>query len=235
MTNGKRKNSHQCLFEFNSLVDMHLGVVMALQKDFPSGGLLPTINYSFLHQSLDELKQFRMFAYGKNVVQECFAGSAKQSYETIYKTYCDKKISYDLAPHTLLVKLVKMYNKTGFIKSTILCHSPFEYDMATSIFGSLQNCVIVPNANEKSIDVNEFARIHIGDIRDLDLFNPFDCTHIAVLNYGSNLQVMHHINDVTLLSDYVIRYGDTNVFEIIDSYSGIACPEYGKIRRESKS
>lgn len=233
MTNGKRQNSTDCLFEFDSLVDMHLGVTMALQKDFPSGGHLPSINYSFLHQSIEELKQFRVFGYGKNIVQECLAGKARDSYRVIYESYCNKRISYELAPHTLLIKLVKMYAKTGFIRSTILCHTPFEYETIRSIFSDTDGCTIIQNANEKSICVNDYARIHLGDIHDLDLFNPFDCVHIAILNYGSNLQIMHHMNDIVLLKDYVIRYGDTNIFEIIDSYSDITCPEYGKIRKEN--
>ena len=71
-------------------------------------------------------------------------------------------------------------------------------------------------------------RLIVGDIRDLDRYKPFDCTHIAVLNYGSNLQLIDH--DVILLREYVIQWGDTNQFEIIDSYNDVTCPDYGRIQ-----
>ena len=64
-----RRNSTKVLFHFDSLVDLHLAVVYALQKDYPSGWSNPHINYSFLHQSKKDLKQFRVYGIGKNIVQ----------------------------------------------------------------------------------------------------------------------------------------------------------------------
>ena len=72
---AKRKNSNKVLFHFDSLVDLHLAVVYALQKDYPSGGSMQSINYSFLHQSRMELKKHRIFDIGKEVIQECFLGN----------------------------------------------------------------------------------------------------------------------------------------------------------------
>ena len=222
-----RQNSNKCLFEFDSLVDVQLGIVLALQKEYPSGGFLKTINYSFLHQPLEQLKQFRVFGYGRNIIQECFNGKVRDSYQTIIDQYRMRKETYDLAPRTLIPRMIKMFSKSGFIKSVVLCHTQFEYQKAQEILNGLDNISIIKNAKESDINVNEYARIHLGDIRDLDKFNPFDCTHISILNYGSNLQLIRH--DVILLREYIIKYGDTNIFEIIDSYSYIECPDYGKI------
>lgn len=229
MTNGiqNRQNSNKCLFEFDSLVDVHLGIVLALQKVYPSGGSLKTINYSFLHQPLDQLKQFRVFGYGRNIVQECFNGNVRESYQTIIDQYRMRKETYDLAPKTLIHRMIKLFGKSGFIKSVVLCHTQFEYQKAQEILQGIENVSIIQNAKESDIDVNEYARIHLGDIRDLSKFKPFDCTHVAILNYGSNLQLIRH--DVILLREYVIGYGDTNILEIIDSYSDVECPDYGKI------
>ena len=223
----KRKNSSRLLFDFDTLVDLHLGVVKALQEDYPPGEL-STVNYSFLHQPFEKLKQFRVFGYGKNVVQECFKGKPKESFTSIYETYLNQKRVYNRAPRTLIPRLIRVYGNSGFIKSTVLTHNVFEYQTASEILHGCNNCTIVQNANEKTIDVNQFARIHIGDIHDLDRYNPFDCTHIAVLNYGSNLQLIDH--DVILLREYVIQWGDTNQFEIIDSYNDVTCPDYGRIQ-----
>ena len=226
MIGGSRKNSQKLFFEFDSLVDLDLGTVLALQEDYPPGELF-TINYSFLHQSLDGLKQARVFLYGRDVVQECFKDkNIRASYQTIKDTYRNQKRVYNLAPRTALVNYVKVCCNTGFLHCTILCHNQFEFETAMDLLGHTPNCSIAVG-KEKNYDINDYARVHVGDIHELDLFNPFDCTHLAVLNYGSNLQVMDH--DVILLREYIIKYGDTNVFEIIDSYINVKCPDYGRI------
>ena len=222
----RRQNSNKLLFEFDSLVDIDLGIVLALQEDYPPGEL-STINYSFLHQSLPELKQARVFLYGRDVVQECFlTDNTRKSYQAMKDYYKTQKKVYEKAPITSLVRLIKVYGQTNFIQSLVLCHSQFELETANKLLGNTPGCTI-KIGKESEIDVNTYARIHLGDIHQLDKFNEFDCTHIAILNYGSNLQLIDH--DVILLRDYVIRFGDTNIFEIIDSYTDVECPDYGKI------
>ena len=226
-----KSSNKRLLFEFDSLIDLHLGVVKALQEDYPPGesSSSKTINFSFLHQSLDKLKQFRVYGYGKNIVQECFLGTARNSYETIYKSYLEDERVYRLAPVTVIPRLIRVFSVTGFITCDIITHNELEYKTAMQIFPvkNRSKAINIIRGSSSDLNINNYSRIHMGDIRDLDNYNDFDCTYIAILNYGSNLQLITH--DVILLREYIVRFGDTNQFQLIDSYTDVECPEYGKI------
>lgn len=223
----RRQNSNRVLFHFDSIVDLHLAVVYALQKDYPSGGLNPHVNYSFLHQSNQVLKQERVFGIGKNVVQECFNGSLKESYQTIYDTYVNDQFDSIIgkAPITLMLRLIAGYSRAGngLVTSTIICSTDKQAEVASKIIKTLPATILV---GEDKIDVNDYARLIIGDVRDLDLFKRPQCVHITVLNYGSNLQVVG--DQPVILPEYVLKYGDTNEFQIIDSYTDVVRPENQK-------
>ena len=195
-----RKNSNNVLFEFDSLVDLHLAVVRALQKDFPSGGSLPSINYSFLHQSDVELMKARMFCIGKNLIQECLYGNSRDEYETIYNSYLndDWGATVSLAPITSIPKLIHSFNATcnGVIKCHILCHNARETDVARTVLKGLD--VKFLETTEDQIDLKTYARVVVGDIKDIDLFKTPEFMHLAILNYGSNLQIVGKDRDVSI-------------------------------------
>ena len=107
-----RRNSTKVLFHFDSLVDLHLEVVYALQKDYPSGGSNPHINYSFLHQSKKDLKQFRVYGIGKNIVLECFKSEPmRERYQSVIKTYLEDEFDQVIqdAPITMMLRLVAAF------------------------------------------------------------------------------------------------------------------------------
>ena len=220
----KRRNSSRVLFHFDSLVDLHLAVVYALQKDYPSGGLNPRINYSFLHQSKQALKQERVFGIGKNVVQECFNGSLRDSYQTIYESYINNQFRSVIgkAPITMMLRLIAGYSRAGggIVSTTVVCSNDEQAEVAKGIIKTLPTRIVV---GEDKVELNDYARVILGDVRDLDLFKRPQCVHIAVLNYGSNLQVVG--NQPVILPEYVLKYGDVNEFQVIDSYTDVVVPE----------
>lgn len=226
----RRQNSNRVLFHFDSIVDLHLAVVYALQKDSPSGGLNPHINYSFLHQSRQSLKQERVFGIGKNVVQECFKGSLRDSYQTVYETYVNDRFDSTIgkAPITLMLRLIAGYSRAGggLVSSTIVCSNDKQAEVAKKIIKTLPATILV---GEDRVEVNDYARLIIGDVRDLDLFKRPQCVHITVLNYGSNLQVVG--DQPVILPEYVLKYGDVNEFQVIDSYTDVTVPD--NLKKES--
>lgn len=223
----KRQNSNQVLFHFDSLVDLHLAVVYALQKDYPSGGLNPCINYSFLHQSKQDLKQERVFGFGKNVVQECFKGSLRDSYQTVYQSYIEEQFdtTIGLAPLTLMLRLIAGFSRAGkgLVTSTVVCSNDKQASVAKKLIKTLPAKIIV---GEDKVEINDYARVILGDVRDIDLFKRPQCVHITVLNYGSNLQVVG--DQPVILPEYVLKYGDVNEFQIIDSYTDVVVPDHMK-------
>ena len=74
----------------------------------------------------------------------------------------------------------------------------------------------------EDVDINSFARVIVGDVEDIDLFNSPQCVYIGILNYGSNLQVVK--GKVLIRPEYIIKYGDINTLQIVDSYSDVEIP-----------
>ena len=60
----------------------------------------------------------------------------------------------------------------------------------------------------------------------MDEFNLPQYLHIAVLNYGCNLQVVDKLPIVN--REFANRYGLTNSIEVIDSYRDVTPPNYLK-------
>lgn len=221
-----RTNSNKILFNFDSLLDLHLAVVYALQKEYPSGGSNPRINYSFLHQSHKDLRQFRVFGIGKNVVQECFNEPIKSNFKTIYDTYINDRFDeiIGLAPLTSSLKVIAAYTRVGhgkLVKPFIFCKNIKEERIAKAMIKSLPVKII--RDDPKNIMLDEYARFVIGDVRDLDDFNAPQCVYIAVLNYGDNLQIVR--GQPVIIPKYVMEYGDVNEFQIFDSYTNVTVPE----------
>ena len=216
---AKRKNSNKVLFHFDSLVDLHLAVVYALQKDYPSGGSIPVINYSFLHQSKAELKKHRIFDIGKEIVQECFLGYMRDNWQSTYHIYMEDEFDRIIqdAPITPMLRLIAAYSRVGrgnLVSTSIYCENVAQMRIAKGLLKTIKADVII--GHPEKIDLSEYARVVLGDIGDIDLFNPPKYTHIAVLNYGCNLQLVNGVPQ--LLQDYVKKWDPTNQFEIIDSY-----------------
>lgn len=224
-----RRNSTKVLFHFDSLVDLHLAVVYALQKDYPSGGSNPHINYSFLHQSKKDLKQFRVYGIGKNIVQECFKSKTmRDSYQTVIDAYLDDEFDRVIqdAPITMMLRLIAAFSrvKDKAVIPYIFCEDERQVRIARSLIKTLNVKII--KEDPKKIDLNSFARFIIGDIHDMDEFNLPQYLHIAVLNYGCNLQVVDKLPIVN--REFANRYGLTNSIEVIDSYRDVTPPNYLK-------
>ena len=142
---AKRKNSNKVLFHFDSLVDLHLAVVYALQKDYPSGGSIQSINYSFLHQSKMELKRHRIFDIGKEVIQECFLGPMRDKWQSTYKIYMEEEFDRVIsdAPITPMLRLIAAFSRVGrgsHVSSSIFCEN---YNQARIARAMLKDAPIV--------------------------------------------------------------------------------------------
>ena len=216
---AKRKNSNKVLFHFDSLVDLHLAVVYALQKDYPSGGSMQSINYSFLHQSKIELKKHRIFDIGKDIIQECFLGPMRDKWQSTYKIYMEEEFDRVIsdAPITPMLRLIAAFSRVGrgsHVSSSIFCENYNQARIARAMLKTIPADIIV--GQPEKIDLNQYARVILGDIRDIDIFTSPKYTHITVLNYGCNLQLVNGVPQ--LLQDYVKKWDPTNQFEIIDSY-----------------
>jgi len=216
--NAVRRQS--ILVEFDGIVDLQLAVVKALREDYPLGGFNPSINYAFLHKPLMELVRDRVTLYNKNIVEECFMDSGKQYWKTIYDTYVSDE--YDRivqgAPVTMIHRLITTYSRAagGMIKVHIRCDNEAQVKTIQSLFKSSNPNIFIGKRSE--LDLSQYSRLILADVRYLDDIPNMQSTakYLAILNYGCNLEVID--NDVVILKDYIIKYGQKSEFQIIDSF-----------------
>ena len=164
---AKRKNSNKVLFHFDSLVDLHLAVVYALQKDYPSGGSMQSINYSFLHQSRMELKKHRIFDIGKEIIQECFLGNMRDKWQSTYKIYMEEEFDRVIsdAPITPMLRLIAAFSRVGrgsHVSSSIFCENYNQARITRAMLKTIPADIIV--GQPEKIDLNQYARVILGDI-----------------------------------------------------------------------
>lgn len=225
----KRENSNKVLFQFDSIFDLQLAVVHALQEDYPPGGSVHSINYSFLHQSNHDLKQHRVYDIGQNIIQNCFLGPMRDKYQSTYKLYLEDDFDrvIEKAPITSLIRLISAYTRFGTrskVEPVIFCNDVKEKRIVERVFKTLPIKIIIGNI--ESINLNDYARIVLGDVRTIDNYNKPEYVHIAVLNYADNFQIVN--NQAVIIPEYILKYGDTNIFEIIDSYRDVIPPDIKK-------
>lgn len=211
------------LFEFDSIVDLQLGVVRTLRKDYPSGGNNSSINYDFLHKDFESIAMDRLYLYNKNIVQECFTDKFKPKYKTIYNSYIDPDGEFDrvvkLSPITLMVRLINTYAQAGagLVKCFVRCDNQDQEAVIKRLFGNDNRIATIITCPREEVNLLDYSRIIVADVHDLDKYPGLKETakHIAVLNYGCNLEVIN--NDVVILKDYIIKYGLRNNIQVIDS------------------
>lgn len=214
-----RKFSNSILFEFDTLVDLKIGLVKALQEDFPPGGPSNQIlNFSFLHHNdEDQLKVIHTFNT-EDILARSFVPKYKEMSESIYLDYLRDQYSriIDLSPITNMVRLINTYNKTGYITSRIICKRDEEEAFVKKV---IREPKIIRTDSEKSIDIKEYARIIISNIDDMKLFNinKMIGMHITVLNYAENFIITEE-GVKTIDPRYIIGFSDLNEFEFLDPY-----------------
>lgn len=221
---GKRKHSNDIIFTFDALVDIEIGVVRAIIEDFfYTEHTNQYINYDFLEKAILEpnyLKKIRMMDIDKNIVQECFLGKARKEFLDIYVDYISKEYSriVRMAPHTDMVRLVKMYSLTGFINSTVVCKNTIESEYIKEI--TEDKCKIKLVSSYEEVDLTGFARVCIANISDILQFRGLKLLNIAVLHYASNF-IKEKQGDKEMwlfLPHIVMPLWDINEFVIMNPY-----------------
>lgn len=213
-----RLNNNSVLFTFSAIADIPLGIIMALRRDNLSGGS-PFLDYSFLSLAPKDIQRARLEIGKGDIIERCFKEEYKDKASLITKAYYHDALS--LSPVTSALPLIRAYNQYGKdIKITLCSDKDEEVETLRKMFRDAQVKIQKFSFEDKHFDINQFGRVVLGEIKDLDkLANPPKLRHITVLNYGSNLELVDE--KVALLSDYVIRYGDINEFELIDAFPNL--------------
>ena len=215
-----RQHRTDVLFEFDTLFDLQIGTVKALQKDFLSGGFNPHINFSFLENETEEtLKVHRVYDLEESIISQSLLGEAKQSASSIFSDYLreDYNRIIELSPITHMVRLIKMYAKTSIIHPYIICKNEVEERWVREITSNLGNIIRVDT--EKEIDLSNYAKLFLSNIHDILGFKHVECITISVLNYGQNFTLIEEAEDRVLLPHIVIMLSDINQFEVIEPYN----------------
>lgn len=216
MRGKPREYNNNILFEFDTLLDLQIGVVKALQEDFlPGGSSNPYLNYFFLKSASDEdLKERHVLDIENGLIEMCLSKDQRDSANQIYLDYIKEhyKRIIELSPRTDIVRLLKVYSINGYIKTAVVCRTKEEIEFVKSLD---VNTTIVDGNNPIYLK-NNYARIVISHITDILRYKDLECMHIAVLNYAENFTVVD--NDRVIIPHFIVLLGDNNDFEIIEPY-----------------
>lgn len=218
ISSSHRRHSNDVLFCFNTLIDSQIGIVKALQEDFLLEGFSnPNIDFLFLSYTDDIYMEHRMHSMDAPLVSKCFKGNAKDSYMDICKEYMDTQYNriLSLSPKTNMCRLIEMYIKSGVVKPVVLCNSMEESVFTSELIAGKVDTVVM---DTDKVNLHQYARITISDIRDILKFRDVNLMNIAVLNYADNFTIIDGDRRI-LIPEIVLLLDSANSFDIIDPYT----------------
>lgn len=217
-----RENNNNVLFTFDSVVDISLGIILALQKDFPSGGST-FLDYSFLSKSPKEMQEQRRILYGEDIVERCFLPEYRDKAAAITRAYRTEDRVIQFSPvNPAVLSLIHSFTHYSdqSIRVTLLGETQLE---TRSLRRMLEHrCptirYVTSAIDDPNLNLSAYGRVVFGDFKMLDkLANPPKFRHLTILNYGSNLQLVD--GKPIIMPEYLIKYGDINQIELLDLYN----------------
>ena len=206
------------LFDFFSVVDKELSALKYIFKNYDYFKSLDILNIDKVDHlskmSIDNLKLERM--YGCNDIFESIFNTDK-NHRMMLKFFYDKYENFILDKEYLVftdsLKLISAYSKAadGIIKSTILCEDDIQKTIVDKYILYAKPII----ADKKSIDLNLYARLVVGDIYDAANYNIDNPNSLVVMNFRDNFK-NDDINN--LIPELVISLGDISAISICVAY-----------------
>lgn len=207
------------LFDFFSIVDKELSALKYIFKNYDYFKSLNILNIDKIDQlskmSIDDLKLERMYGC-KDIFESIF--NTNKNHRMMLKYFYDKYENFILDDKEYLVftdslRLILAYSKAadGVIKSTVLC----ENDMQKSVVDKYILHARPVISDKKSIDLNLYARLVVGDIYDAANYNIDNPNSLVVMNFRDNFK-SDDINN--LIPELVISLGDISSISICVAY-----------------
>lgn len=208
------------LFEFYSIVDKELSALLYIFDNEEYFRPLNLFDFNQIYKlkalSIDDLKEERM--YGCVDIFKSIITDKEKNHRVILEYFYDKYES-DILQKKYMVftdnqKLISAYNKVadGIIRSTVLCENETQKNIVNNFITQVKTMV---TSDRSSIDMNNFARIVVGDFFDALKYNIETPNSIMVMNFRDNFED----DDISnLIPELVISLGDISNISIYTAY-----------------
>lgn len=220
--------NNNILVEASTLYDFDIGIIHMIGDSKFSKGIRATLydnSTEAVEASLSSMKLLQIFKFEK--IDELFSTSF---YPDFYKDF-DRDAIYDAVFDKYTKACMVCSRKTAMVKFinacmasdsnigvTIICRNDTQVDMIKS---ECPNAKFIVCTDRKDIDLENFSRIFIRNLEELDHYPDIRGMNILVQDYRSNF---NSDEKMQLLPDYIINYGDANEFEIVNTYVGLQRP-----------
>lgn len=209
------------LFEFYSIVDKELSALLYIfdnEDYFKPLDLFDFDKIEVLKKlSIGDLKEERM--YGCIDIFKSIIRQKEKNHRILLKYFYDKYESEILQKKYMVftdnIKLISAYSKVadGIIRSTILCENETQKKIVNNFITQVKTIVV---SDRSSVDVNDYARIVVGDFFDALKYNIENPNSIMVMNFRDNFAD----DDISnLIPELVISLGDISDISICTAYN----------------
>lgn len=209
------KGFNSILFDFDSIVDYQLTVLMWMSKWFKHDTLKEQSGFdidAFMDKSIAQLK----FEHcnGATDLFHTYIDSDEHISEIEEMALTHKELVLTQAIFTDTSDLIKAYRKagSGTVKTAIRCSDDIEMSV---IMNHYPFTTTIECDMRKEIDMQKYGRFIIGNYTDAFQYRLTEPKSIGVLNFRENFRD----DDITLFRpELVIRLGDINSIEVVSAY-----------------
>ena len=209
------------VFDFESIVDCEIGAIKFLKyhQDELTQSMISKLNLERLNTTEESsYNNMQIKEYNENGLSALsYVFKDPINVPILYdglKTQYEKMVLYNsglTGAYNLLITYSSVAITSG-ISSIISCRTPTQFEVATKIFGTYGEVI-----ESERVKKREYSRLVLGDIRLLDYYKP-EGKSILVLDYRKNFTEGDYGQ---LIPEYIVEYGDVNIFDIANSYVGI--------------
>lgn len=221
LTDGnKDKTLNSILFLSGTFYDLQCGMVLSL---LAQGGTNTVLDKEVIKKGIYFLLEQRVHHIGEDFLHYCLDAKYKNSTDTYRRILLGDEESFgETLKFSPLTQVARMVATMQSYKNTFSCTIEYKYESEKKEIidtlrkmenNNLSGISFIPFTD--SIDPSKYARIVMPDIHDMDRLDDPTFKSIAVLNYGSNLQLIE--DEIVIIPEYALKYSYTNRIEIIDS------------------
>ena len=181
MENNSNSQKTKILTEFDTVIDLDLGLMKLVQEKYNNPKY---IDQRIMHLSLHDVKQELL-----NRTHECPLSICIKDIETaksLYMDFIDTKYDEILENHskTGVFKLMKTYDNADNMEVTILCSSQKEADIVHYYSKTMKTLV----KKHDQVDIKNYGVYFLKSLPRIFVFNgKFYNVHIFIMGYMYNL------------------------------------------------
>ncbi len=216
----KAKYGISLLVEFDSIIDIDLGLLYLMKNeynpDFLKPGILISNDENFFKCELLTRKFFNPLSV---ILKDEYSGDIDKLYSEILESEYDKILKYSKpnSMFTMVYNYIKL--QSDIIDVTILCKNEEEKQLIKSILSGVR--VII--SKKEDIKLQPYDTMFVKDYCDILRYRNLKQKNIYILRYNFNLEPSFKKEDIPLVA-ISTQVGDINKILVATPYADFIIP-----------